>query len=126
MKKRLIPALIWTIGVLYAIFSPGSNVPKIPKFFGSDKLIHFMLFFGLVFLWNRVINEKPHPIEKKNRYFFTNYLVFWILFAIFTEYMQRYVPGRSFDGWDIVANALGGTIGTVVFVYLNKRKSALV
>ncbi len=125
MHHRILPALAWTLGLFYAILSPGSNIPSLPKFPGYDKVIHFSLFFGLVFLWNRVWNTGP----KENGFWkkiLINYLVFGIFLAIFTEYMQMYVPDRSFDRFDIVANALGGTIGTVIYVYLYKNKSVLV
>ncbi|MFO7825957.1 MAG: VanZ family protein [Cyclobacterium sp.] len=110
----------------YALFTPGSDVPDIPKFYGSDKLIHFGMFAGMVFLWSRVIRRKLPEKSKKTKKYFTNYLVLWIIIAIFTEYLQILVPGRSFDYLDIVTNILGGTIGTIIFVYLNKKGSILV
>ncbi|WP_375586560.1 VanZ family protein [Cyclobacterium xiamenense] len=110
----------------YALFSPESGVPDLPRFFGSDKVIHFGMFFGMSFLWSRVIRQNLPEPAKKNPKIFTNYLVLWIFLAIFTEYVQRLVPGRSFDYLDIVVNILGGTIGTVIFVFLNKRGSILV
>ncbi|WP_073095916.1 VanZ family protein [Cyclobacterium lianum] len=112
--------------MVYALFSPGSEVPELPKFYGSDKLIHFGMFSGMAFLWNRVIRQRLDEREKKNSKIFTNYLVFWIFIAIFTEYLQIMVPGRSFDYLDIVTNIMGGTIGTIIFVYLNKKGSILV
>ncbi|WP_158859189.1 VanZ family protein [Lunatibacter salilacus] len=125
MRYRIIPALVWTSGVAYAILTPGSNVPELPKFPGFDKVIHFTLFFGLVFLWNRVwVGEKNSKNNLKK--ISLNYLVFGIIFAIFTELLQMNVPGRSFDSWDIVANVSGGTIGTILYVYLTKKQSKLV
>ncbi|WP_114749191.1 VanZ family protein [Pleomorphovibrio marinus] len=125
MQYRIIPALFWTAGVLYAILSPGSGIPSLPKFPGYDKVIHFSMFFGLVFLWNRVWNAQPIK-SAFWKIILINYLVFGIILAIFTEYMQMYVPDRSFDRWDIFANALGGTIGTVIYVFLYRNKSVLV
>ncbi|WP_162343068.1 VanZ family protein [Cyclobacterium salsum] len=110
----------------YALFSPGSNVPELPRFYGSDKLIHFGMFFGMAFLWSRVIRQKLNPEKREKSKYFTNYLVLWIFIAIFTEYLQVLVPGRSFDYLDITTNILGGTIGTVIFVYMNKKGSTLV
>jgi VanZ family protein len=125
MLYRIVPAMLWTSGVAYAILSPESNIPDLPKFPGYDKVIHFTLFFGLVFLWNRVWagkNRNENILLKIT----LNYLVFGIIFAIFTELLQMNVPGRSFDSWDIVANVSGGTIGTIIYVYLTKTQSKLV
>ena len=83
----------------YALFTPGSDVPDIPKFYGSDKLIHFGMFAGMAFLWSRVIRRKLPEKKGKTKKYFTNYLVLWIIIAIFTEYLQILVPGRSFDYW---------------------------
>ncbi|MEX2514134.1 MAG: VanZ family protein [Cyclobacteriaceae bacterium] len=126
LNRRLIPAIAWTLGIIYALYSPESNVPKMPRFRGFDKIIHFCLFFGLAFLWCRVINAYTNENDGKKSKFFTNYLVLWIFLAIFTEFLQQLVPGRSFDYLDIMANIAGGTIGTIVFVYLNKKGSILV
>lgn len=84
------------------------------------------MFCGMAFLWCRVIRQRLEPEERKKSKNFTNYLVLWIFLAIFTEYLQVLVPGRSFDYLDIATNILGGTIGTVIFVYMNKKGSTLV
>ncbi len=84
------------------------------------------MFFGMAFLWSRVIRQRLKPEEREKSKNFTNYLVLWIFLAIFTEYLQVLVPGRSFDYLDITTNILGGTIGTVIFVYMNKKGSTLV
>ncbi len=126
MRANLALAIGWSLGMAYALFSPESGVPDLPRFFGSDKVIHFGMFFGMAFLWSRVIRQKLSDAQKKNSKNFTNYLVLWIFLAIFTEYVQQLVPGRSFDYLDIAVNILGGTIGTVIFVYMNKQGSILV
>lgn len=49
-----------------------------------------------------------------------------ILFPIFVEYVQGFVPNRSFEYEDIVANLIGGIIGFIGFIILYKVKPALV
>jgi len=126
LKERVTIAVIWSFGMAYALYSPGSNVPDIPKFYGSDKLIHFGMFTGMPFLWNRVILKRARQKAKNKIKLFTNYLVLWILIAILSEYIQRIVPGRSFDYMDILTNISGVITGTGIFIYLNKRGSSLV
>lgn len=110
----------------YALFSPSSSVPKIPKFYGSDKVIHLGMFIGMAFLWDRVIRQRLGKKRKESNKIYTNYLVLWIFIAILTEYLQRLVPGRSFDYFDILTNIIGVIIGTGIFIYFNKRSSILV
>jgi VanZ family protein len=126
LKEKVTIALIWSFGMAYALYSPGSSVPDIPRFYGSDKLIHFGMFTGMAFLWNRVILERAGQMVKNKTKLFTNYLVLWILIAILSEYIQILVPGRSFDYMDILTNIAGVITGTGIFVYLNKRGSSLV
>jgi VanZ family protein len=126
LKEKVTIAVIWSFGMAYALYSPGSNVPDIPKFYGSDKLIHFGMFTGMSLLWNRVILEQARQKIKPKTKFFTNYLVLWILIAILSEYIQMFVPDRSFDYMDILTNITGVITGTGIFVYLNKRGSSFV
>lgn len=126
MREKVVLALLWSFGMAYALFSPASKVPSLPKFYGSDKLIHFGIFVGMAFLWDRVIRQQADEKKKESNKLFTKYLVLWIFIAILTEYLQRLVPGRSFDYFDIITNIIGVITGTGIFVYLNKRGSVLV
>jgi len=107
------------------MLTPGEQLPKTPDVIGFDKLIHFSLFLILTFLWGRVgRKDKKGKLNKVK--LFTNYLVFGIGIAILVEYLQQFIPGRSFDLWDMVANILGGVIGTVCFYILYRKQSSLV
>jgi hypothetical protein len=126
LKKKVILALLWSSGMTYALFSPSNKVPNIPKFYGSDKVIHLGMFIGMAFLWDRVIRQRIDKKSEVGNKIYTKYLVLWIFIAILTEYLQRLVPGRSFDYFDIITNIIGVITGTGIFVYLNKRGSVLV
>ena len=122
---RVLPALVWTVLLLIAMLSPGDNFPTTPQIPHKDKIVHFTLFFILNFLWFRTwVTES----KKKKKYLklFTSYLVFGIIIAILVEYLQLYVPNRSFDYFDIAANMLGAAIGIICFYILYKMDSKLV
>ncbi|WP_262484359.1 VanZ family protein [Belliella pelovolcani] len=125
LKYRILPALIWLLMMLFALLSPGDQIPKTPEIPFKDKIIHFGLFFVLTILWLRVQNQNKRGKNFIYK-FFTTYLVFGILIAILVEYLQLYVPNRSFDYHDITANILGGTVGIICFYILYKRDSKLV
>lgn len=124
-KYRLLPALIWLLVVVVALLTPGNNLPKVPLFPYADKLVHLSVFALLTFLWCRVgtLDEKG---EIKSGKLLTNILVFSIFFPILLEYLQMYVPNRSFEFEDILANLLGGLIGFSGFIILYKVKHPLV
>ncbi|WP_373497575.1 VanZ family protein [Aquiflexum sp.] len=107
------------------MFTPGRSLPKFPEFSFGDKLGHLLMFAVLSFLWLRVstINEKRGI---NSRSFTTNLLVFSFIFPILAEYLQLFVPNRTFDYLDIVANLVGGAFGFIIFFILYKANSKLV
>lgn len=118
-------AVLWLLLILVATLTPGDQLPSTPKIIGFDKLAHFSLFAILAFLWCRVAIGKG--LKKLNlKKIITNYLVFCFLFAILVEYLQRHIPGRSFDYADMAANIIGIAIGTISFIILHRRRSNLV
>lgn len=123
--KRSLPAILWLLAILVATLTPGEQLPETPDVIGFDKLVHFSLFFMLTFLWYRAgVKNRKEKLNERN--FITNYLVFGIGIAILVEYLQQFIPGRSFDWWDMVANIAGGAIGTVCFYILYRKQSSLV
>jgi VanZ family protein len=103
----------------------GKNLPKVDLFLSADKLIHFGVFAVLTFLWARVGTIGPDN-KLKWKKLSTNLLVFTIIFPILVEYLQMYVPNRSFEYEDILANLIGGVIGFIGFIILYKADSRLV
>lgn len=73
----------------------------------NDKMLHFSIFFILAcflyFLWNLSV--------KRNLILATSSLLF---LAIGSEFIQGLLPYRSFDGYDILANVIGGISGIVI------------
>lgn len=119
------PAILWLIFVTVALLTPGDNLPKVPLFPYADKLVHFGVFAVLTFLWARVGTiGLRRELRWKN--LLTNLLVFTIIFPILVEYLQLYVPNRSFEFEDILANLTGGIIGFTGFIILYKAGSKLV
>ena len=50
-----------------------------------------------------------------------------LILAVLNEFQQYYVPRRSSDAWDVLADALGVACGIIIYWYLEKkRKQALI
>ena len=125
MRIRLVLAILWLVLILFVTLTPGQQLPETPDIVGFDKLVHLSMFLVLTLLWLSVYlpqNRGNIPLAK----IMTNYLVFGIVFAIFVEYMQHYIPGRSFDYGDMAANLTGGTVGVIGYYILLKKKCNLV
>jgi len=77
----------------------------------GDKIIHFILFFFLSFF---ALAGWPLSIKKV--------IVFILVYALLSEVLQEfYVPGRSFQLYDLVADTVG-LIAALLIFYPNKNK----
>jgi len=76
-----------------------------------DKAIHFIIFWGLVFFWQRVIVAWPQTVKKKQVWTLLN-IMGWCMMGLATEYMQGHMQlGRQFDYTDMIANTAGCLLG---------------
>jgi VanZ family protein len=99
-------AVYW-LGIFVATHLPGSSLPPL----GSDKAYHLMAFFGLSVLLNWVMSQK---IDNHS----TRILVVMSItvgYAIFDEWSQQFVPNRSPDVSDAIADACGAALGVLAF-----------
>ncbi|MDE3124626.1 MAG: VanZ family protein [Bacteroidota bacterium] len=119
MKKNslfLLAAIVWFLVTTLLLCLPGNDLPDIGwiEIWHVDKLIHISLFFGLVFFWaNSIANEKKR-LE----------WMLWIVltsvaYGIIMEFVQKYfIPHRSFDIDDMLADAVGSV---VAWIWQKKR-----
>lgn len=110
--KYFIPAVIWLTITLILLTLPGSAFPKENwlSFIWADKLIHICMFALLTFLWcfafykSNVANELLKP-------FIIIGFVF-IIYGIAMEFVQKnWIPNRSFELEDIIADTIGVVLG---------------
>ena len=87
----------------------------------GDKLGHFGLFGGLALLLNHSLSYRKLRLG------------WWapqrgallvMSFAIAEEFSQRYLPSRSFDLYDVLADVCGVTVGTLIQLAWRKRRAA--
>src|SRR5581483_6923487 len=98
----------WTLLTIILLCLPGSVIPGAGIFAinGLDKIVHFILFGGIVLLWGLYIRKTYPPAEWFKRILMA--ALFSIALGIALEYVQRYfIPNRTFDLKVIVADAIG-------------------
>ncbi|MHC4289904.1 MAG: VanZ family protein [Planctomycetota bacterium] len=85
-------------------------VPDVARQSGmSDKTMHVLAFFVLAFLvWFAVC---PYQKARWNRLKVWVVLATVIAYAAIDEYLQGFIPGRSADVWDFVADTVGVVVG---------------
>ncbi len=80
----------------------------LPSFSYADKIVHFFLYFFLMLLW-----LLAYPKWRHERVFF---IILVILWGVAIEFIQEYfVPTRSGDVFDAIANTAGALTGLWVF-----------
>jgi len=106
----ILPALTWVIIVTVLLCIPGSALPK-ENWFGKiwlDKWVHIILFLIMVFLWCRYLSRSAG----KNVRYFRQIAIYFFLYGIAMELVQKYfIPNRSFDLKDILADGAGCILG---------------
>ena len=116
-----IPALLWTFVIFILLSVPGSSIPhvSVPH---ADKLVHISMFFIHAFLvWIAI--SLP-----RERWFATALgrklcsAAIAVCYGAFGEYYQRFIPSRSADVMDAVANALGAFLFLLVVTFFGEAK----
>lgn len=124
-SKKLLP-IVWTIITIVLLCLPGSSIPgggfvfNIPNL---DKIVHVILFGGIVLFWGAHYAFRPERPQGWKK------LV--ILLAILStglgivlEYVQFYfIPQRSFDRGDIVADASGAIAAMLLVLFLSPKRT---
>ncbi|GEP92320.1 VanZ like family protein [Chitinophaga terrae (ex Kim and Jung 2007)] len=113
MKKALyyLPTVIWISVVTTLCLMPGDDVPS-SSFLEKihfDKIVHFGMFAGVVFLTGWGIFKHRKHISGTT---LIALVVFAASFGLAIEFIQKYwAIGRSFDLFDLLADSLGAVFG---------------
>ncbi len=105
-------AIAWTLMIQVLLCLPGSTIPSgglfnIPNL---DKIVHVVLFGTFTALWCYYYYLKGKTPSQLKTIFFLVYL-FAVANGIALEFIQRdYIPNRSFDLGDIIADVLAASI----------------
>ncbi|MFQ6609690.1 MAG: VanZ family protein [Fidelibacterota bacterium] len=100
--------LIFYVLVIFGLTSiPGDSLQKFTIFATNDKIIHFLEYFILGFLFFNALKT-----ENQNRYGILITILFLIIVPILDENLQRLIPGRFPDYKDSIIDFLGGICGT--------------
>ena len=104
--------LSWTLFTILLLCLPGSMVPGTGLFAlkNLDKLVHVMLFAMNVLFWGWHYETSDRE-WRQLKVIFIAATGIMITLGIVMEYVQMYfIPNRSFDGYDIVADIIGSVL----------------
>ena len=109
--------LLVSLLIIIAVLIPGSDLPSV-SIGGFDKIVHIAMFA----VWAIAVRYDFNAPR------FKYFLVFacGLVFSVVTEVLQLLVEGRSFDLYDMAADAIGLIIGlllsSTVLRAVNKMK----
>jgi len=110
-------AIAWFITSIILLTLPGTSFPQedwLDKIW-FDKWVHIGMFALLVVLW--CLAMRFYKADKTSTYFiriFRTIAIIFVAYGIIMEFIQKeFVPLRSFDSGDIVADVVGCAVGLI-------------
>jgi len=112
-------AVAWFVFISILFFLPGSALPNESwlKQIYFDKWVHTGFFALLIFLWGSAFNNG-------SRHFALFLFTAIALYAVLVEIIQKeWIPARSFDVYDIIADITGAVLGLWVWGRIGYKKN---
>jgi VanZ family protein len=119
---KIVP-ITWTALTIFLLCLPGSAIPSAGVFSteGLDKVVHVILFGTIVLLWAFNLYSRRND-KKKWQQIIVWLTLFSIGLGIGLEFLQRdYIPNRSFDGYDILADSAGAVLAALYHLYVKVK-----
>ncbi|HHE39414.1 MAG TPA: hypothetical protein ENL20_12725 [Candidatus Cloacimonetes bacterium] len=126
-KERLFRFLFWIwLSIIIIISSiPGLSTPKINiiKFeFRLDYVFHFFIYliFSIIFFLWKINGKKQRKFN-----LLSIMIILSVILAVFDEFHQMLIPGRTFNPVDLIFNCAGLFTGFIFSIILFRKKNAL-
>lgn len=106
--------VMWAFFILLLSVIPGKDLPE-SNLIGIDKVVHFIFYFILCFLYTSVFN-----VQQSIRMILLIAFV-CIAYGFLIECIQGlFLQDRFFDLYDVVANSMGAIIASAYF-FIKKK-----
>lgn len=107
------------MGFIFYMSSLSLEDVYLPDIWDFDKLVHAVAYAILGILWFRAI-KYSFEIQSVKRIAAMAFIVV-VIYGISDEIHQYFVPYRSSDIFDVIADSVGGFIGIWFYTLLQKR-----
>ncbi len=114
-----LPLVIYWIILLVATSLPA---PDLPDVWGSDKIKHYLAYGVLAFLLNLtfLVQEKKKLTVQKA---FLVTIITCSVYGALDEIHQIFIPGRSAELLDLLADVIGAVTGAIIVLYIARKSS---
>ncbi len=113
-----LPAVLWAAAIFIESAIPAKEIPRLPH--GSDKVIHATLFFIFCWLTHRALKFQNFAWLSRISLFIA--IVGTAIYGFTDEYHQIFVPGRTPDVYDLLADILGASIYLLIIAIAEERR----
>ena len=113
---RFAPPLAWAALILALTSTPNPERFVSAPVAGADKLVHLCLYAVLAFLTARAME----PARTARARLVVVAIV--SAFGALDEWHQQFVPGRSWDSADWIADSAGAAIGVLILLTARRRR----
>ncbi len=110
------PALLWACIIFISSSIPGTS-PIFKVLFGHDKIVHTIVYCGLAYLTFRALYHQSR-LPSVSRHAVLLSMAFTLFYAATDELHQLFVPRRSADLRDFLADAAGALLSLVLLAIL--------
>ncbi len=122
LERKKILLIYIPLAVYWTLLLVGTSLPadSVPGFGIGDKLLHFFAYFVLTVLLSLTLlmQNKYHFLKEK-------YILFSIIIAsvygLLDEIHQSYIPGRSNDILDWIADTLGAITAVLLLDFMMRK-----
>lgn len=121
-KKWLIyiPLSVHWISIFILTSLPDKDLPSVNF---DDKIKHFIAYLVLSFFLTIALSVQ-NKFKKMKEHYIKYALLITLIYSTFDEIHQAFIPGRSAEFWDWLANLFGILIGIYIVNYLVKRENS--
>lgn len=116
--KYHLPVVLYAGAVITLSSIPNLSQPPI-RILAADKIAHFIEYGIFAWVVFRSFSNISHDFSLARAFVLSTGFI--VLFALFDEYYQHFVPGRHFDVYDLLTDA-GGALLVLVLVTVKKRR----
>ncbi len=118
LRNYFLPAaIVWAIVIFCLSQIPGVDVPRLV--FNTDKLVHAIVYGILGFF---TLGSMKSTVEGYRLFQIVLAVVLVVIYGGLDEFHQHFIPGRTADIHDLMADAVGGMIGVgLLYYFINLR-----
>ena len=117
--RYLVLSIAWVFFTFYLLIIYSHKESSTISFPFLDKVVHFILFLIQSILITNTIYEYRN---RNNRILLIVSIIFLLLLGVIIEIQQIYLPYRTFEIMDLIANLLGVLCGSFFIIYFRKYK----